>query len=251
VIPAHRRAVARTDLLAVENLVVRYGPITAVRAVSLRVQEGEIVALLGANGAGKSSLLNAVAGLVPVAEGRVLFRGEPVQRLPPERIVARGLALTPEGRRVFSRLSVDVNLRLGAATQRDREALRATRKRVLELFPVLADRLAQDAGTLSGGEQQMLAIGRSLMADPALLMLDEPSLGLAPQVVDRIFELMERLRDGGTTILLVEQNVDRALRIADRAYVLKGGAVEAQGAAQELRRSAEIERAYLGIGVSE
>jgi branched-chain amino acid transport system ATP-binding protein len=188
---------------------------------------------------------------VPVAAGRVLFRGEPVQRLPPERIVARGLALTPEGRRVFPRLSVGVNLRLGAATQRDREALRATRKRVLELFPVLADRLAQDAGTLSGGEQQMLAIGRSLMADPALLMLDEPSLGLAPQVVDRIFELMERLREGGTTILLVEQNVDRALRIADRAYVLKGGAVEAQGAAEELRRSAEIERAYLGIGVSE
>jgi branched-chain amino acid transport system ATP-binding protein len=247
----HRPAGNGADLLAVDELVVRYGPITAVRRVSLRVEKGEIVALLGANGAGKSSLLNAVAGLVPVAEGRVLFRGEPVQRLPPERIVARGLALTPEGRRVFPRLSVDVNLRLGGATQRDREALRATRKRVLELFPILAERLSQDAGTLSGGEQQMLAIGRSLMAAPALLMLDEPSLGLAPQVVDRIFELMERLRDSGTTILLVEQNVDRALRVADRAYVLKGGAVEAQGAADALRRSAEIERAYLGIGVSE
>ena len=160
------------DLLVVEELVVRYGPITAVRGVSLRVQQGEIVALLGANGAGKSSFLNAVAGLVPVAGGRVLFREEPVSRLAPERIVARGLGLTPEGRRVFPRLTVDVNLRLGAATQRDREKRRATRERVLELFPVLSDRLGQDAGTLSGGEQQMLAIGRSLMANPSLLMLD-------------------------------------------------------------------------------
>lgn len=238
------------DLLAVEELVVRYGPITAVRGVSLRVQQGEIVALLGANGAGKSSLLNAVAGLVPVAGGRVLFRDEPLHRLPPERIVARGLGLTPEGRRVFPRLTVEVNLRLGAAMQRDREKLRATRDRVLELFPVLSQRLSQDAGTLSGGEQQMLAIGRSLMANPSLLMLDEPSLGLAPLIVERIFELMSRLRDEGTTLLLVEQNVDRALRIADRAYVLQSGAVEAEGPADELRRSADIERAYLGIGVS-
>ncbi|HEY7198072.1 MAG TPA: ABC transporter ATP-binding protein [Gaiellaceae bacterium] len=239
------------DLLTVESLVVRYGPITAVRGVSLRVQEGEIVAVLGANGAGKSSLLNAIAGLVPVAGGRILFAGEPVERLAPERRVARGLALTPEGRRVFSRLSVDVNLRLGAATHRDRDARAATRKRVLELFPVLDERLGQDAGTLSGGEQQMLAIGRSLMGDPSLLMLDEPSLGLAPLVVERIFGLMSRLREEGATILLVEQNVDRALRIADRAYVMKSGAVEAEGPAAELRRSAEIERAYLGIGVSE
>jgi branched-chain amino acid transport system ATP-binding protein len=238
------------DLLAVEELVVRYGPIAAVRGVSLRVQQGEIVALLGANGAGKSSLLNAVAGLVPAAGGRVLFRDQPVTRFPPERIVARGLGLTPEGRRVFPRLSVEVNLRLGAAMQRDRETLRATRDRVLELFPVLAERLRQDAGTLSGGEQQMLAIGRSLMANPSLLMLDEPSLGLAPLFVDRIFELMGRLRDEGTTLLLVEQNVDRALRIADRAYVLQSGAVEAEGPAAELRRSADIERAYLGIGAS-
>jgi branched-chain amino acid transport system ATP-binding protein len=238
------------DLLVVEELVVRYGPITAVRGVSLRVQQGEIVALLGANGAGKSSFLNAVAGLVPTAGGQVLFRGERVSRLPPERIVARGLGLTPEGRRVFPRLSVEANLRLGAAMQRDREKVRATRERVLGLFPVLSERLDQDAGTLSGGEQQMLAIGRSLMANPLLLMLDEPSLGLAPLFVDRIFELMGRLRDEGTTLLLVEQNVDRALRIADRAYVLKSGEVEAEGAAAELRRSADIERAYLGIGAS-
>ena len=238
------------DLLVVEDLVVRYGPITAVRGVSLRVQQGEIVTLLGANGAGKSSFLNAVAGLVPTSGGQVLFRGESVSRLPPERIVARGLGLTPEGRRVFPRLSVEVNLRLGAATQRDREKIRATRERVLELFPVLSERLGQDAGTLSGGEQQMLAIGRSLMANPSLLMLDEPSLGLAPLSVDRIFDLMGRLRDEGTTLLLVEQNVDRALRIADRGYVLKSGEVEAEGPAGELRRSADIERAYLGIGAS-
>ena len=238
------------DLLVVEDLVVRYGPITAVRGVSLRVQQGEIVTLLGANGAGKSSFLNAVAGLVPTSGGQALFRGESVSRLPPERIVARGLGLTPEGRRVFPRLSVEVNLRLGAATQRDREKIRATRARVLELFPVLSERLGQDAGTLSGGEQQMLAIGRSLMANPSLLMLDEPSLGLAPLIVDRIFDLMGRLRDEGTTLLLVEQNVDRALRIADRGYVLKSGEVEAEGPAGELRRSADIERAYLGIGAS-
>jgi branched-chain amino acid transport system ATP-binding protein len=238
------------DLLLVEELVVRYGPITAVRNVSLRVQQGEIVALLGANGAGKSSLLNAVAGLVPVAEGKVLFRDEPIGRLAPERIVARGLGLTPEGRRVFSRLSVEVNLRLGAAMERDRDERNARRERVLDLFPVLSQRLGQDAGTLSGGEQQMLAIGRSLMANPSLLMLDEPSLGLAPLIVDRIFDLMSRLRDEGTTLLLVEQNVDRALRLADRAYVLKSGALEAEGSADELRRSADIERAYLGIGAS-
>jgi branched-chain amino acid transport system ATP-binding protein len=239
------------SLLQIEGLVVRYGPITAVRDVSLRVDAGEIVALLGANGAGKSSLLNAVAGLVPSAGGEVLFRGEPVQRLPPERVVRRGLALTPEGRRVFPRLSVETNLRLGGAIQRDRDALKASRERVLELFPVLRERLGQEAGTLSGGEQQMLAIGRSLMASPSLLMLDEPSLGLAPLVVERIFDLMGRLRDEGTTLLLVEQNVDRALRIADRAYVLKSGEVEAEGPAAVLRQSAEIERAYLGIGVSE
>jgi branched-chain amino acid transport system ATP-binding protein len=239
------------DLLVVEKLVVRYGPITAVRSVSLNVGQGEIVALLGANGAGKSSLLNALAGLVPVAGGSVLFRGEPLHGLPPERIVARGLGLTPEGRRVFPRLSVEINLRLGAAMERDREVRKDTRNRVLELFPALAERLGQDAGTLSGGEQQMLAIGRSLMANPSLLMLDEPSLGLAPLFVDRIFDLIARLRDEGTTLLLVEQNVDRALRIADRAYVLQSGAIETEGPADELRRSADIEQAYLGIGVSE
>jgi branched-chain amino acid transport system ATP-binding protein len=238
------------ELLAVESLLVRYGPIVAVRDVSLRVEQGEIVALLGANGAGKSSFLNAVAGLVPAAGGRVRFRGEEIQRLAPERIVKRGLSLTPEGRRVFPRLTVADNLRLGAVPQGDRASVTAARERVFELFPILSERSGQVAGTLSGGQQQMLAIGRSLMAGPKLLLLDEPSLGLAPILVDQIFGLLARLREQGTTILLVEQNVHRALELADRAYVLAGGEIEREGPAAELRASAEIERAYLGIGVS-
>jgi branched-chain amino acid transport system ATP-binding protein len=239
------------DILSVDDLVVRYGPIEAVQSVSLRVQQGEIVALLGANGAGKSSLLNAVVGLVPVAGGRVAFKGEPIHKLSPEAIVRRGISLTPEGRRVFPRLSVADNLRLGGAVTRNRADYDAAYAHVLGLFPILGDRLGQSGGTLSGGQQQMLAIGRSLMARPALLLLDEPSLGLAPLVVDQIFELLQRLRAEGTTILLVEQNVHRALEIADRAYVLASGRVESQGDAATLRASAEIERAYLGIGVSE
>ncbi len=234
----------------VDELVVRYGPIVAVRGVSVHVEQGEIVALLGANGAGKSSFLNAICGLVPVASGKAVFRGEELQRLPPEQIVRRGLALTPEGRRVFPKLTVADNLRLGAVPQRDRAAVDTARERVLGLFPILRERLGQSAGTLSGGQQQMLAIGRSLMAGPALLLLDEPSLGLAPILVDQIFELIGRLRDEGTTILLVEQNVHRALEVSDRAYVLANGEIDREGPSAELRASAEIERAYLGIGVS-
>ena len=237
-------------LLSVDDLVVRYGPIVAVREVSLRVEQGEIVTLLGANGAGKSSFLNGLVGLVRVASGRVVFRGEELQRLAPEQIVRRGLALTPEGRRVFPRLSVSDNLRLGAVPQVDRAAAERARERVLTLFPILGERLHQAAGTLSGGQQQVLAIGRSLMAGPTLLLLDEPSLGLAPILVDEVFALIERLRDEGTTILLVEQNIHRALEIADRAYVLSNGAVDREGPAAELRQDAEIERAYLGIGVT-
>jgi branched-chain amino acid transport system ATP-binding protein len=238
------------ELLVVEDLVVRYGPIVAVREVSLRVGQGEIVALLGANGAGKSSFLNAVAGIVRPAAGRIVFRGEGIHRLPPEQIVRRGLSLTPEGRRVFPRLSVADNLRLGAVPQRSRGEAEQARERVFALFPILRERMGQVGGTLSGGQQQMLAIGRSLMAGPALLLLDEPSLGLAPFLVDEVFALVERLRTEGTTILLVEQNVHRALEVADRAYVLVNGEIEREGPAAELRASAEIEKAYLGIGVS-
>jgi branched-chain amino acid transport system ATP-binding protein len=239
------------DILCVDDLVVRYGPIVAVQNVTLNVQQGEIVALLGANGAGKSSLLNSVVGLVPVAGGTVTFNGEPIQKLSPEAIVRKGISLTPEGRRVFPRLTVADNLRLGGAVTRDRADYDAAYAHVLELFPILRERLRQNGGTLSGGQQQMLAIGRSLMARPELLLLDEPSLGLAPIVVDQIFDLLQRLRSEGTTILLVEQNVHRALEIADRAYVLASGRVESQGPAATLRASADIEKAYLGIGVSE
>jgi branched-chain amino acid transport system ATP-binding protein len=235
-------------LLDVAELRVEYGPIKAVRGVDLRVEQGEIVVLLGANGAGKSSLLNALAGLVPVAGGRVLFEGEDVAALPAERIVRRGIALVPEGRRVFPRLSVAGNLRLGGASRRNRAEVEATRERLLELFPVLRERLAQEAGTLSGGQQQMLAIARGLMSSPRLLLLDEPSLGLAPIVVRQIFRLLRELREQGTTLLVVEQNVHQALAIADRAYVMANGRFETAGEAAALRGSTEIERAYLGIG---
>jgi branched-chain amino acid transport system ATP-binding protein len=237
--------------LEIDRLIVRYGPIVAVQEVSVNVEQGEIVALLGANGAGKSSILNAVAGLVPAAAGRVVFRGEELQRLPAEKIVRHGVALVPEGRRVFPKLSVADNLRLGGVPQQDRSSLDAVRDRVLDLFPVLRERSGQAAGTLSGGQQQMLAIGRALMSSPSVLLLDEPSLGLAPIVVDEIFNLIVRLRDEKTTILLVEQNANRALEISDRAYVIAHGVVDREGPAAELRASAEIERAYLGIGASE
>ena len=237
------------DLLEVTDLVVRYQRIVAVQAVTMRVGRGEIVAVLGANGAGKSSLLNSIVGLVPVASGVVRFKGSEIQHLPPERIVRLGIALTPEGRRVFPRLSVADNLRLGAFGQTERGSLADARKRVHELFPILAHRRRQAAGTLSGGEQQMLAIGRSLMAAPELLLLDEPSLGLAPKIVKQIFALIEQLREKGMTILLVEQNVHQALLIADRAYVLVNGRVDRESPAAALRTSGDLERTYLGIGV--
>jgi branched-chain amino acid transport system ATP-binding protein len=237
-------------MLAVSDLRVEYGPIKAVRGVDLHVEEREIVVLLGANGVGKSSLLNAVAGLVPVAGGSVAFETRELSGLPAERIVRRGIALVPEGRRVFPRLTVADNLRLGGAT-RGRVELEEARERVFELFPVLRTRVRQEAGTLSGGEQQMLAIGRGLMSRPRLLLLDEPSLGLAPIVVRRIFALLDQLRTADVTLLVVEQNVHRALEIADRAYVMVSGRIEFSGDAAELRGAEAIEQAYLGIGAVE
>lgn len=241
----------KTPLLALEGFGVAYGPIQAVVGVSASVQQGEIITLLGANGAGKSSLLKGICGLAPVVGGNVLFKQADITGLPPEEVVARGIALAPEGRRLFARLTVGDNLRLGGALQRDKERLEAARERVFALFPALRERLHQVSGTLSGGQQQMVAIGRALMGDPQLLLLDEPSLGLAPMLVDEIFALLTRLRDQGTTILLVEQNVHRALEIADRAYVLANGRIQVEGRASDLRASAEIERAYLAIGVED
>jgi branched-chain amino acid transport system ATP-binding protein len=233
-------------LLSIEGLTVSYGAVEAVRGIDLSVRRGEIVTLLGANGAGKSSTLNALVGLAPRKAKRIMFAGTDLTGLPPETIVRRGMTLVPEGRRVFSSLTVEENLMLGGAKHAARGNSAQVKADMLERFPILAERLHQKAGSLSGGEQQMLAIGRALMSSPDLLLLDEPSLGLAPQVVDRIFDLIGNLRDRGLTILLVEQNVAQSLEIADRGYVLANGRIELQGSAEALRSTPEIQDAYLG-----
>jgi branched-chain amino acid transport system ATP-binding protein len=236
-------------LLAVEGLRVSYGPVAAVRGVSLAVRAGEVVALLGANGAGKSTLLRTISGLIRPRAGRVHLAGRAIDRLAPTRIVRLGIAHAPEGRRVFGSLSVADNLRLGAAARRERAGLAEERERLLDLFPILRERLHQAAGTLSGGEQQMLALARALMAKPRLLLLDEPSLGLAPLMVRAIFGTLASLKRDGVTMLLVEQNVAAALELADRAYVLRTGEIRLEGAAAELRADPErIAHAYLGTG---
>jgi branched-chain amino acid transport system ATP-binding protein len=237
-----------TALLDVRGLRARYGPIVAVREANLHVEEGEIVALLGANGAGKTTTLGAITGLVRARGGEISLGGEDISRLAPEQIARRGLSLTPEGRRLFATLTVAENLAIGAASLGRRDRKSGTEKEeLLELFPVLAQRLHSPAGTLSGGEQQQLAIARSLMSRPRLLLLDEPTLGLAPKLVRLVFELIGRLRtERGLTVLLVEQNVHRALDLCDRAYVMRLGAIEVEGTPDELRRETRIEQAYLG-----
>lgn len=239
-----------TALLDVHGLTARYGPIVAVRDASLRVEEGEIVALLGANGAGKTTTLGSIVGLVPGREGRIELAGEDVTGLAPETLVRRGVGLVPEGRRLFSRLTVAENLAMGAATRaRRRQEVGRDRERLLDLFPVLRERFDQAAGLLSGGEQQQLAIARALMARPRLLLLDEPTLGLAPKLVRLIFDLIVRLRDEEhVTVLLVEQNVHQALEISDRAYLMRSGRIEGEGTPAELRRTTHVEQAYLGVG---
>jgi branched-chain amino acid transport system ATP-binding protein len=225
---------------------VRYGAIQAVRNLDVEVAEGEIVALLGANGAGKSTTLKAIVGLVR-SKGDIRFAGASIAGRDTEEIVRNGLTMVPEGRRVFPTLTVAENLRLGAATRRNPAGAGHSRSEVETLFPVLAERADQPAGTLSGGQQQQLAIARALMSEPKLLLLDEPSLGLAPQIVDDIFDLILRLKARGLTILLVEQDAVAALDIADRAYVMASGRVIMSGAAAELRASEQVARAYLGI----
>ncbi len=236
-------------LLALENVTSGYGPVVAVRDLSLDVYPGEIVALLGANGAGKSTTLMTITGLVRASSGSVRFDGEEVQRLRPEEIVRRGIAIAPEGRRIFSHLTVTENLRLGAATRRDKGAIFADMDAQFELFPVLRERQKQLAGTLSGGEQQMLALARALMSRPKLMLLDEPSLGLAPRVVAQIFELLEELPKRGMTVLLVEQNVRLALQVASRGYVLASGELQVAGTSDELRTEVDLEKVYLGAPV--
>jgi branched-chain amino acid transport system ATP-binding protein len=232
-------------LLSVAGLGVRYGAIQAVRGIDLAIEAGEVVAVLGANGAGKSTTLKAIVGLVP-STGEIRFDGAPLSGVATERIVRRGVTLVPEGRRVFPSLTVMENLTLGAAACADRRAAARVRAEIFELFPILAERRGQAAGTLSGGQQQQLAIARALVSQPRLLLLDEPSLGLAPQIVDGIFDLILRLKERGQTILLVEQNAAAALDVADRAYVLANGAITMHGPAVDLRESEQVAHAYLG-----
>jgi branched-chain amino acid transport system ATP-binding protein len=237
-------------LLAVDGLTVAYGAVTAIRDASLTVAAGEIVATLGPNGAGKTTLLRTLAGALKPQRGAVTFDGRPLAGLAPEAVVRRGIALVPEGRHIFPNLTVHENLVVGGITRRDRDGMREDTARLLARFPILGERAKQLAGTLSGGEQQQLAITRALMSRPRMLLLDEPSLGLAPIVLDRIFELIAQLRAEGTTVLLVEQNVHRALELADRAYVLSVGTVVASGDTDRLVEG-ELERSYLGISGTE
>jgi branched-chain amino acid transport system ATP-binding protein len=238
-------------MLRLKNINTYYGKVHALKNVSLHLDEGEIVTLIGANGAGKTTLLNTISGVTPASVGEIIFCKEAITALAPDRIVQRGISQVPEGRQVFKPLSVEDNLELGAYLRyRNREgkaSIHKDRDKIFTLFPRLEERRRQLAGTMSGGEQQMLAIGRALMANPKMLLLDEPSMGLAPLVVQEIFRVLERLRkENGTTILLVEQNAKAALRLADRGYVLETGKVILEGPADELLENAEVKRAYLG-----
>jgi branched-chain amino acid transport system ATP-binding protein len=233
-------------LLAVKDLKVHYGAIEALRGVSIEVPEKQVVALIGANGAGKTTTLRAITRMVRASAGSVHFRGEEITRIPSHEVVARGMAHAPEGRGIFLNLTVRENLELGAFLRRDGDGIQRDLKRAFELFPILKERETQVAQTLSGGEQQMLAVGRALMSQPTLLLLDEPSLGLAPQVVERIFSVLREVNQSGVALLLVEQNAHKALQIAHRAYVLETGNVVMTGTGKELLASPEVRKAYLG-----
>ena len=233
-------------LLEVKNLEVYYGVICALKGISFEVNQGEIVSLIGANGAGKTTMMQSVVGLIPKKHGSVIFDGQDITKYPCHKIVQLGMTQVPEGRRIFQELTVYENLLMGAYTTRDQQQFKADLESIYDRFPRLAERRKQIAGTLSGGEQQMLAMGRALMSKPKLLMLDEPSMGLAPILVDQIFELIKELHNAGTTILLVEQNASKALEIADRAYVLETGSIMLSGTGEELSQSDEVRKAYLG-----
>ena len=236
-----------SEVLRVQDLVVSYGAVAALRGVSLYVGRGEVVALLGANGAGKSTMLRTISGLMLPKSGEIRFLGQRVDGVPPARIVRLGLAHSPEGRRLFGSLTVAENLRLGASTRSDRSGVEADRERLYALFPVLKERARQQAATLSGGEQQMVALARALVARPKLLLLDEPSLGIAPIIMQQIFASLAELKSSGVTMLLVEQNMSMALDLADRAYVLRTGKVSLEGDARELKTNyEEVAAAYLG-----
>jgi len=233
-------------MLSVKDLVVHYGAIRAIRGISFEVNRGEIITLIGSNGAGKTSTLHAVSNILKKTSGSVYFNDTDITNAPPSDIVRSGLVQSPEGRRVFADLSVRDNLEMGAYTRKDRPGIARDMDKVFSLFPRLKERYKQDAGTLSGGEQQMLAIGRALMANPVLLLLDEPSMGLAPILVDEIFSIIETINREGTTILLVEQNAFKALRIASRAYILETGEIVQTGTGTDLLADNSVKKAYLG-----
>ena len=235
------------DLLELDRVDTFYGRVQALQQVSLKIDEGEIVTLIGSNGAGKTTTLRTISGLTKASKGKVRLRGRDISQLSPDRIVMLGIGHAPEGRRVFNRMSVRDNLFLGAYVRKDGPAVHQDEEHVFELFPRLKERRHQIAGTLSGGEQQMLAIGRALMSRPKLLLLDEPSLGLAPILVDTIFEVIRDINKQGTTILLIEQNASKALQVANRGYVLETGRIVKEGTAKELLESPDVQRAYLGV----
>ncbi len=233
-------------LLEVENMHSYYGHIHALQGISLTVEEGEVVTLIGSNGAGKTTTLRSIHGILPPREGKVIFDGEEIQGTPAHDMIGKGIAQSPEGRKIFSRMTVLENLEMGAYHRNDRSEIRQDMDRVFELFPRLKERVKQEAGTMSGGEQQMLAIGRALMSRPKLLLLDEPSMGLAPVLVERIFEIIREINNQGTTILLVEQNANVALEIATRGYVLETGKIVNSAPAEKLREDPKVREAYLG-----
>jgi branched-chain amino acid transport system ATP-binding protein len=233
-------------LLEIENMHSYYGHIHALRGISLTVEEGEVVTLIGSNGAGKTTTLRSIHGILPPREGKIVFAGEEIQGAPAHDLIGKGIAQSPEGRRIFFRMTVLENLEMGAYHRDDNTEIREDMDRVFELFPRLKERTKQEAGTMSGGEQQMLAIGRALMSRPKLLLLDEPSMGLAPVLVERIFEIIREINKQGTTILLVEQNANVALEIATRGYVLETGAIVNSAPAAELREDPAVREAYLG-----
>ncbi len=234
------------SLLQVEDLVTKYGEIPALKGISFEVKEGEIVALIGANGAGKSTTLMTISGALKPSKGRIIFDGKEIQGTPSHAIVDLGILQCPEGRRLFTSMTVEENLLLGSYSRRNEGDPREAMSRVFKLFPVLEERLHQSSGTLSGGERQMLAMGRALMAKPRLLMLDEPSLGLAPILVENVLDTIQQINQDGTTILLVEQNARAALSMADRAYALEVGTIALEGTGQELLRDERVLKAYLG-----
>jgi branched-chain amino acid transport system ATP-binding protein len=238
-------------MLTLKSVQAGYGRLPVLKGISLHVRAGEVVTLIGGNGAGKTTTLRTISGLLRPRKGAIEFAGQDLTRMPAERIVPLGLALVPEGRRVFRTLSVNANLELGAFHRRDKSGIRRDLEDIRERFPILKERAHQAAGTLSGGEQQILAIGRALMARPRLLMLDEPSMGLAPRMVTQVYQILAELKAGGTTILLVEQNARAALKVADRGYVLETGRIILDGAAADLRDDPEVQRAYLGKGYRE